>query len=45
MKKRWIEAATVYMDYASDIEEAVRSFTNGNDLDEAIRIVGLIVVW
>ncbi|PVF95559.1 IkappaB kinase complex, IKAP component [Serendipita vermifera] len=38
MKKRWAEAAVVYMDYASDIEEAIRSFTNGNDIDEAIRI-------
>jgi len=40
-RKRWADAATVYHDYASDIEETVRALTNGNELAEAFRIVGL----
>jgi elongator complex protein 1 len=38
-RKRWSEGARVYLDYASDVPEAVRALSNGNDLDEALRIV------
>jgi elongator complex protein 1 len=38
-RKRWTDAATVYHDYASDIEETVRALTSGNELAEALRVV------
>ena len=38
-RKRWTDAAAVYHDYASDIEETVRALTNGNELAEALRVV------
>jgi elongator complex protein 1 len=38
-RKRWTDAAAVYHDYASDIEETVRALTNDNELAEALRVV------
>lgn len=40
-RKRWVDGARVYLDYATDVPEAVRALCNGNELDEALRIVSL----
>ncbi|KAG8817137.1 hypothetical protein FRC17_000043 [Serendipita sp. 399] len=37
-RKRWADAAVVYQDYACDIEEAVRAYTNGNEVSDALRL-------
>ncbi|KAG8840441.1 hypothetical protein FRC20_005600 [Serendipita sp. 405] len=38
-RKRWVDAAIVYRDYAEDVSEAVRAYTNGNELSDALRLV------
>ncbi|KAG9023743.1 hypothetical protein FS842_005649 [Serendipita sp. 407] len=37
-RKRWVDAAIVYQDYADDVSEAVRAYTNGNELSDALRL-------
>lgn len=38
-RKRWADAAIVYAEYAEDVEEAVRAYTYGNELGDALRLV------
>ncbi|KAF8554834.1 pol II transcription elongation factor [Imleria badia] len=40
-KKRYLETARVYIDYAGDIRQAVVALIQGNELSEARRIVSL----
>ncbi|KAH0829046.1 IKI3 family-domain-containing protein [Lanmaoa asiatica] len=40
-KKRYLEAARVFIDYAGDIRQAVIALVQGNELSEARRIVSL----
>ena len=38
-KKRYIEAATVLLDYAKDVRQAVIAYVEGNSFADARRIV------
>lgn len=40
-KKRYLEAARVFIDYAGDIRQAVIALVQGNELSEARRIVSI----
>ena len=40
-KKRYLETARVYIDYAGDIRQAVIALVQGNELSEARRIVSI----
>lgn len=40
-KKRYLEAARVFIDYAGDVRQAVIALVQGNEFSEARRIVSV----